>query len=80
MWRYGRQSKVKHSTYAFLNVLADLVVELQTRLESAPFMGTPIFTMTLVMLVPSEVSVKTLRRNLEELAGTLNCDLDLDPA
>jgi glycine cleavage system regulatory protein len=32
------------------------------------------------MLVPSTTNVKTLRRALEELGDTLNCDVDLDPA
>jgi len=53
---------------------------LVTSLESAPFMGTPVFTMEIVMLVPSTANVKSLRRALEELGDTLNCDVDLDPA
>ena len=43
-------------------------------------MGSPVFTMEIVMLVPSATNVKTLRRSLEELGDTLNCDIDLDPA
>jgi glycine cleavage system transcriptional repressor len=56
------------------------VEELETRLESAPFMGTPVFTMEIVMLVPAASNVKALRHSLEELGDTLNCDIDLDPA
>ena len=43
-------------------------------------MGTPVFTMEILMLVPRPSSVKTLRRALEELGDTLNCDVDIDPA
>ena len=55
------------------------VEELETRLESAPFMGTPVFTMEIVMVVPKAVNVKKLRQALEELGDTLNCDVDIDP-
>jgi glycine cleavage system transcriptional repressor len=55
------------------------IEELETRLESAPFMGSPVFTMEIVMLVPSKVSVKALRQSVEALGDTLNCDVDLDP-
>ena len=54
--------------------------ELVTRLESAPFMGTPVFTMEILMLVPKEVKVKNLRQALEKLGEALNCDVDIDPA
>lgn len=56
------------------------VEELVTRLESAPFMGSPVFTMEILMLVPKTVNVKKLRHALEELGDTLNCDVDIDPA
>jgi glycine cleavage system transcriptional repressor len=55
------------------------IEELETRLESAPFMGSPVFTMEIVMLVPSKVSMKALRQSVESLGDTLNCDVDLDP-
>ncbi|HWL84592.1 MAG TPA: ACT domain-containing protein [Polyangiaceae bacterium] len=74
------QPGIVHKLTRYLHEQSVNIEELETRLESAPFMGTPVFTMTLVMLVPSDVSVKTLRKNLEELGGSLNCDIDLDPA
>jgi glycine cleavage system regulatory protein len=43
-------------------------------------MGTPVFTMEIVMLVPNATKVKALRRALEELGDTLNCDIDIEPA
>jgi glycine cleavage system transcriptional repressor len=74
------QPGIVHKITTFLRENGINVEELETHLESAPFMGTPVFTMEIVMLVPSTTNVKTLRRSLEELGDTLNCDVDLDPA
>jgi glycine cleavage system transcriptional repressor len=56
------------------------IEELETRLESAPFMGSPIFTMELRMIVPQTARVNTLRKDLEGICDQLNCDYDLEPA
>lgn len=74
------QPGIVHKVTSFLGQNGINIEELETHLESAPFMGAPIFTMEIVMLVPSTTNVKTLRRSLEELGDTLNCDVDLDPA
>jgi glycine cleavage system transcriptional repressor len=74
------QPGIVHKITTFLREQHINVEELETRLESAPFMGTPVFTMEIVMLVPAVASVKALRNALEELGDTLNCDIDLDPA
>lgn len=74
------QPGIVHKITTFLREQHINVEELETRLESAPFMGTPVFTMELVMLVPATTNVKALRHSLEELGDTLNCDIDLDPA
>ena len=74
------QPGIVHKVTTFLREQHINVEELETGLESAPFMGTPVFTMELVMLVPPSANVKALRRSLEELGDTLNCDIDLDPA
>ncbi|MBX3191985.1 MAG: hypothetical protein KF819_33650 [Labilithrix sp.] len=74
------QPGIVHKVTTFLREQGINVEELETRLESAPFMGTPVFTMEILMLVPSATNVKTLRRSLEELGDTINCDVDLDPA
>ena len=71
---------IVHKITSYLHEQGVNVEELETHLESAPFMGTPVFTMEIVMLVPKSASVKALRRALEELGDTLNCDVDLDPA
>ena len=74
------QPGIVHKITSFLREQSINVEELETSLESAPFMGTPVFTMEILMLVPSAANVKALRRALEELGDTLNCDVDLDPA
>lgn len=74
------QPGIVHKVTTFLREQSINIEELETSLESAAFMGTPVFTMEILMLVPSAASVKALRRALEELADTLNCDIDLDPA
>ena len=56
------------------------IEELETRLESAPFMGSPIFTLELKMYVPAKTRVPTLRKELEAVCEELNCDFDLEPA
>ena len=56
------------------------IEELETRLESAPFMGSPIFTLELLMQVPQNARVNQLRKDIEALCDQLNCDFDLEPA
>lgn len=74
------QPGIVHRITSYLRGQGVNVEELVTRLESAPFMGAPVFTMEVLMLVPKHVSVKTLRKALEELGDELNCDVDIDPA
>lgn len=74
------QPGIVHRMTSYLREHGINVEELTTRLESAPFMGSPVFTMEILMLVPKSVNVKTLRHSLEELGDTLNCDVDIDPA
>lgn len=74
------QPGIVHRITSYLREQEINVEELSTRLESAPFMGAPVFTMEVLMLVPKKVSMKALRTQLEELGDQLNCDVDLDPA
>ena len=74
------QPGIVHRFTSYLREHRINVEELETRLESAPFMGSPVFTMEIVMMVPRTVSVKQLRVELEELGDKLNCDVDIDPA
>lgn len=74
------QPGIVHRFTTYLQEQGVNVEELETHLESAPFMGTPVFTMELTILVPKATSVAKLRKDLEALAESLNCDIDLDPA
>ncbi len=74
------QPGIVHKVTTFLREHGINVEELETHLESAPFMGSPVFTMEIVMLVPSTTNVKSLRHSLDDLGDTLNCDVDIDPA
>lgn len=56
------------------------IEELETRLESGPFMGAPLFTMELRLSVPAHVQIRELRAALETVSDAFNCDLDLEPA
>lgn len=56
------------------------IEELETRQESGAFMGAPLFILDARITVPPTISVRTLRAELERLADSLNCDVDLDPA
>lgn len=74
------QPGIVHRITSYLREHGVNVEELVTRLESAPFMGSPVFTMEILMLVPKNLSVKALRQALEDLGDQLNCDVDIDPA
>lgn len=55
------------------------VEELETRVESAPFAGTPLFLLEAVVTVPKGTSVRKLRDALEALGEGMGCDVDLEP-
>jgi glycine cleavage system transcriptional repressor len=55
------------------------IEELETRLESAAFAGTPLFTMAGRLTVPTAVPIKKLRGDLASLCESLNCDVDIEP-
>ena len=56
------------------------IEELETRLESAAFAGSPIFTLELLFKAPENTRVSQLKRELGALCDELNCDIDLEPA
>jgi len=56
------------------------IEELSGRQESAPFDGSPLFLNEMRLTVPPNVSLGQLRGELEAVAESLNCDIDLDPA
>ncbi len=56
------------------------VEELETRSLPRPETGAPLFSMEVLMTVPSTLAIKTVRRDLEALCDELNCDVELQPA
>lgn len=56
------------------------VEDLETRVESAPFAGTPLFIMEATVLIPKGVSVRKIRDELASLGDTIGIDVDLDAA
>ncbi len=64
------------------SILRDLAInieDLTARQESAPFAGHPLFQTEMRITVPSTVSIRQLRSQLETVGNELNCDVDLDP-
>lgn len=53
------------------------IEELETRLQAGAYSGTPLFEMEMRVTVPTTVSIKQLRREVQELCDSLNCDVDL---
>jgi len=53
------------------------VEELTTRSQPRPESGAPLFSMELLITVPSATPIRTLRSELERLCDELNCDLEL---
>ena len=53
------------------------VEELQTRSQPRPQTGAPLFSMDLLMTVPSSVPIKRLRGELQTLCDELNCDVEV---
>ena len=56
------------------------VEELETRIESAPFAGTPLFLLEAIVTLPAGTSARKLRDDLAGLGDAIGCDVDLDPA
>jgi glycine cleavage system transcriptional repressor len=74
------QPGIVHKVTSFLRGEGVNIEELETHLESAPFMGTPVFTMEMRISVPKEIAARKLRTSLEELLDAINGDVDLEPA
>jgi glycine cleavage system transcriptional repressor len=54
------------------------VEELETRIESAPFAGTPLFMLEGLVTLPHGSSARKLRDELATLGEKIGCDIDLD--
>jgi glycine cleavage system transcriptional repressor len=74
------QPGIVHRVTQVLQAHGVNIEDLASRHESAPFMGSPLFTMEMRLTVPPGVGVRKLRGELEALCDSLNCDVDLEPA
>ena len=54
------------------------IVGLQTRVEPAPISGSPVFTMSMSIVVPKETDRKILRQALDTLADQLRIDISMN--
>lgn len=54
------------------------VEEMETRVESAPFAGTPLFVLEGVVTLPQGTSARKMREELGALGEKIGCDIDLD--
>ena len=52
---------------------------MDTGMVQAPMSGTPLFTMTAVVLVPPDLSYHTLQTELETIGNDLNVDIEVSP-
>jgi glycine cleavage system transcriptional repressor len=74
------QLGIVHRVTKFLQEQGINIEELETKLDSAPFAGTDMFTMEILMSAPPTISAKALKEGLTALSDALSCDIDLDPA
>lgn len=73
------QVGIVHRVSSLLQKHAVNIEELESHLESAPFMGSPLFTVEMHITVPPGVALRTLRQELDHTCTELNCDVDLEP-
>jgi glycine cleavage system transcriptional repressor len=74
------QPGIVHRVSALLQRHGVNIEELESHVESAPFMGAPLFTVEMHVTVPGSVALRTLRHELDQACTELNCDVDLEPA
>lgn len=55
------------------------VETMDTGLMDAPMSGTPLFTMSAIVLAPPDVTFRTLQADFESLGDKLNVDIDISP-
>lgn len=70
---------IVHSVSTLLRKYSINITDLETSTESAPMTGAPLFIIKARLLIPSDVSVLLLRKELEELEMNYNLDLRLRP-
>ena len=73
------QPGIVHRVSSLLRERGVNIEALETKLESAPFAGSPVFTMEMSVTLPPSVHVRELRRELQVACDALDCDVDLEP-
>lgn len=70
---------IVHAVAAVLRKAGINIADMETDTESAPLTGAPLFTLRARLLIPRNLSVPALRRELEALEVQYNLDLRLSP-
>jgi glycine cleavage system transcriptional repressor len=71
------QAGLVHQIAAVLRALDVNIESMETTLEAAPVTGAPVFAMDLVIAVPSDTPITTLRDELGRACDALNIDWHL---
>jgi glycine cleavage system transcriptional repressor len=71
---------IVHSVSKVLRKYGINITDMETNTESAPMTGAPLFIIKAQLLIPADVSILLLRKELEELELNYNLDLRLRPA
>ncbi|HON14808.1 MAG TPA: ACT domain-containing protein [Treponema sp.] len=71
---------IVHSVSTVLRKYGINITDLETNTESAPMTGAPLFIIKAQLLIPADVSIMLLKKELEELELNYNLDLRLHPA
>lgn len=74
MDQVGLVHRVTHA----LHLLRVNIEEMSTRLEHGAHTGTPLFSMDMIVSIPTDVPLKKVRDELDELGSQLNCDLEIE--
>lgn len=73
------QVGIVHRVSSLLQKHGINIEELESHLESAPFMGSPLFTVEMHITVPPGVALRTFRQELDQTCTEMNCDVDVEP-
>ncbi|WP_304224636.1 glycine cleavage system protein R [Gracilinema caldarium] len=71
---------IVHGVSKLLRKYGINITDLETNTESAPMTGAPLFIIKAQLLIPADVSIMLLKKELEELEMNYNLDLRLSPA
>ena len=71
------QSGLVHRIAHLLHSAKVNIESLDTRLSAAPYSGSPVFEMELILLIPQTTPIAALRENLGRLCDELNIDWEL---